>query len=230
MTLARYPVSVTQPYSGDPFPYDQGPPDALPSASYVEPYLMTKGRYLGGIGHDPGAQRAPMLPGNAPTADGPDHRDYPNELEMLAHMDDVQGNGVFDPPGAHPNIHPDSGVFGDRESLPGYIAREESFVPSEVLDITSGNRVMYIPGNSFMLDPRTDQTLAARSLYLPGMPRTGGEPLRHRSIVIPNDGAWPVGASEVPAEPASSGQMFAMAAFAGLAIGLVAGLMAKKGR
>jgi hypothetical protein len=231
--MMRYPTHMTQPYDGSPFPYDQGPPDALPSQHnpYYDLYATTRGRFLGSLGGD-GAMtdvERPVPPKSLPSADGPDRRDYPNELNTLAELDDVQANGIFDAPGTHGNIHPDAGIFADRESLPGYLAREKFFQPSEVRDITNGEPVMFVPGNGFMVDPRTAPALAELSLYIPGLPSTGGRNAPAQSIVVPRESAWSVGADE-PLEPppehkpASAAKMFLVAGIAGLAIGLVIGI------
>lgn len=225
-----YPSYPTQPYDGSPFPYDQGPPDALPSGEspFHDIYDGTRGRSLGALGHESKPYH------KAPTADGPDYKDYPNELDTLADADDVQGNGIFDASNTHGNIHPDAGVFADRENLPGYLAREKFFQPSEVIDVTTGQPIMYVPGNAFMMDPRTDHTLAEVALYVPGLPGSGGHQPPMQRIDEPNDGEWAIGAddSTTPApspdyQPAPKANMFLVAAIAGLAIGAVAGIMWK---
>lgn len=211
----------SQPYTGSPFPYDQGPPDALPSATNSRLYRpLGRGRHLGTLG---GSEQvsAPVM-----SAD-PNVQTYPNELDALAVRDDVEGNGIFDAYNTHGNIHPDAGVFADAASLPGYLAREQFFAPSEVIDVTTGEPVMYVPGNAFMLDPRSDAALAERALYIPGLPETGGQQTRLRSTVIPDEGALPVSGTETPYEPASKTQMFLVAALAGLAIGGFAALVVK---
>ncbi len=214
----------SQPYTGSPFPYDQGPPDALPSATNSRLYRpLRRGRHLGSLGGGE-LEMAPVV-----SAD-PDVQTYPNELDQLAVRDDVEGNGIFDAFNTHGNIHPDAGVFTDAASLPGYLAREKFFEPSEVIDVTTGKPVMYVPGNAFMLDPRTDAALAERALYIPGLPETGGQQSPFRSTVIPDEAAWGVGEAEAapqPYEPASQTQMFLVAALAGLAIGGFAALMVK---
>ena len=75
-----------------------------------------------------------------------------NELELLAEMDDIQSNGVFDPPGTHPNVHPDAGVFAARYSLPGYHAREVPFSKTEIVDATTGRPVIAVPSGAVSLD------------------------------------------------------------------------------
>lgn len=211
----------SQPYTGSPFPYDQGPPDGLPSGTNSRLYRpLSRGRHLGSLG---GSE---LVSAPVRSAD-PNTLSYPNELNSLAVRDDVDGNGIFDAFNTHGNIHPDAGVFADAASLPGYLAREKFFTPSEVIDVTTGEPVMYVPGNAFMLDPRTDAALAERNLYIPGLPETGGEQTPFYSTVIPNEGSLPVGATDEPYSPASSTQMFLVAALAGLAIGGFAALVVK---
>jgi hypothetical protein len=233
--MMQYPVHPSQGYTGDPFPYDQGPPDHLPSGNNPnwDLYAMTKGRNLGALGNsvDQG-----MRPARLPTADGPEYKDYPNELDALAVLDDIEGNGIFDAHGTHGNLNVDAGVFSDAMSIPGYLKRERFFQPSEVLDVTTGLPIMYVPGNGFMMDPRTDNTLAELSLYIPGLPETGGDPTPTQSTVVPDEAAWAIGQTDetaeepAPHEPASKAQMFVVAALAGLAIGAFAGIVTKKRR
>lgn len=217
----RYPAHPSQPYTGSPFPYDQGPPDALPSQLNPRLYGPTgRGRNLAGLGDDE------PIPARM-NADGK-YQDYPNELDALQVVDDVDGNGIFDPHGTHGNIHPDAGIFSDAASLPGYLARERFFAPSEVIDVTTGQPVMFVPGNAFMLDPRTDDMLSAAALYNPGLPETGGEQTRLRSTVEPDEASWAVGeAPPEPYAPASKANMFLVAAIAGLAIGGFAALVTR---
>lgn len=167
-----------------------------------------------------------------------DINDYPNELAALAEEDDVQGNGIFDPAGSQPNLHPDEGVFGDRKSIPGYMAREQMFAPSEVLDVNTGKPVMYVPGNAFMLDPRTAHQLREESLYYPGLTTTGGQGVpsvptvqpRQPGPVVPP--SWPMqGVGQDNGEAAggmSRNQMLITAAVGGLALGVVAGMVMKR--
>lgn len=242
--VMRYPVHPSTPFTGDLPPLTAWPSDLMPSGNnpMVDHYRMVRGRYLAGLGQDdvpvslaPDIRASPGEYGAAsvPSADGPEYKDYPNELETLAELDDIQNNGIFDPPNSHGNIHPDAGVFAGRFSLPGYLARERFFRPSEVIDATTGDPIMFVPGNGFMLDPRTGQTLADISLYEPGMPDTGGVPIQGKSTWIPDEAAWPVERSGLaqadtetpePREPASKTVMFVAAGIAGLGLGLVAGL------
>lgn len=155
---------------------------------------------------------------------------YPEELEQLNKAEDVQGNGIFDPANSYPNLHTDAGVFADHANLPGYLAREQFFKESEVLDVNTGNPVVFVPGNSFMLDRRLDGALAEQRLYEPGWPGTGGHRARVQSIVTPDEASWAIHGLGVdnPNEPAPASNMFIYAALAGLAVGLVAGLAVKR--
>jgi hypothetical protein len=92
------------------------------------------------------------------------------ELKYLAETDDVQGNGVFDPPGAHPNIHPDAGVFAARYSIPGYEARERPFSLSEVRDVTTGRRIRAVPSGAVAMDSAAQIAFLERGMYSPPEP------------------------------------------------------------
>lgn len=59
--------------------------------------------------------------------------------------DDTVGNGIFDGPGSPPVQHAGNGVFEARYSEPGYLYRERLGRPSEVLDQTTGNPLIYEP-------------------------------------------------------------------------------------
>lgn len=229
--MMQYPSYPTQPQSGGlPSPEAFGPGDLHPAGTnhHYDAYNLTRGRYLGSLGQAP-----PSGPAQFPSADR-NIKDYPNELDALAELDDVQGNGIFDAPGTHGNIHPEEGIFADRESLPGYLAREQFFAPSEVVDVNTGEPVMYVPGNAFMLDPRTQWMLDQVKLYEPGLPSTGGHGVPQVSTVEPGQPAWPVRAygqtdeKTEDAERAKRLNMFLLAGVAGLSIGLVAGLVTKR--
>ncbi|NIV54054.1 MAG: hypothetical protein GWN53_19660 [Gammaproteobacteria bacterium] len=232
----RYPRHPSQPNAGNlpPMPA-MGPSDLHPSAHNpnYDVYNMSRGRYLGALGAQGG--------GSAPEAQSADGRsqqymsslergmkDYPEELDYLSEVDDVQGNGVFDAPGTHGNIHPDSGVFSDRESLPGYVARERPFAPSEVLDVNTGKPVVFVPGNAFYLDPRTPWVMDELKLYEPGMPSTGGQGVAQRSTVVPDQPGWPVSGVGAAEQRKKTTNMVIMAALGGLSIGLVAGIVSKR--
>lgn len=153
----RYPVLNRQPNSGVYGP--PGSPDLRPSQA-PSPVFQSKldrmyGRTLAGMEvQDEGAE-----PGWAA-----------NELKLLAEVDDVQGNGVFDPPGAHPNIHPDAGVFAARYSLPGYDARERPFSLSEVHDVTTGRPIRVVPSGAVAMDSAAQIAFIEQGLYDPPQP------------------------------------------------------------
>jgi len=227
--MMRYPRYPSQPNSGDLPPGDTWPVDLRPSGHnpYYDVYKMTKGRFLGSLGDDaPRSQQAP-------TADQ-GITDYANELNTLSAEDDVSGNGIFDPAGAQQNLHPDTGVFADSASIPGYLARERFYAPSEVTDVNTGKPVMYVPGGGgFMMDPRTQWMVDDAALYYPGMPNTGGQGVEQLPTVQPMQPAWPVtppmGQSDEN-EKARAGvnNMLVAGAIGGLAIGLVWGMTRKK--
>lgn len=234
--MMRYPAHPSQPNSGNlPDMKQMGPHDMHPSGHnpYYDVYQMSRGRYLGSIGQTPAATSQPP-----PKADAGDPeymssiqrgmKDYPNELDSLADLDDVNGNGIFDAPGTHGNVHPDSGTFSDRQGLPGYVARERMFAPSEVLDVNTGKPVMYVPGNAFMMDPRTQWVMDELKLYEPGLPSTGGQRVGQRSTVAPDQPAWPVGQDDTDtARHVKTLHMAILAGVLGLSGGLLLGIVSK---
>jgi len=223
-TPMRYPRYTSQPNAGNlPSMAAIGPIDHKPSAHnpYYDVYNMTRGRNLGSIGNT-----EPRAVEQLPSADR-GIPDYPNELNSLTSVDDVSGNGIFDAPGTHGNIHPDEGVFTDSMNIPGYLAREVFFAPSEVVDINTGQPIMYVPGNAFMLDPRTQEVLNERALYEPGLPTTGGGQVAQEWTDTPNQPAWPVPSgwptSGLGQEPTRSRTNLLVAAgIAGIAVGIFA--------
>jgi len=164
-------------------------------------------------------------------------KDYPNELDLLMRADDVVGNGVFDPAGTAGNIHPDYGIFADHESLPGYIARDKFYAPSEVVDATTGGEVMYVPSGAVSIDDA--QRKAFQDLLMweipPGVNPYPRVDVPQVSRVIPYQSAWGVGQDEQPDDtaeaPASPMKIFLLSAVGGVAIGLFAALVStsKKG-
>ena len=60
-------------------------------------------------------------------------------------LDDSVGNGVFDGAGAAPIQHAGNGVFEAHYAEPGYLYRERMGEPSEVIDATTGNPIVYHP-------------------------------------------------------------------------------------
>ncbi len=153
----RYPNYPSQPYTGDlPSMVAVGPSDARYSSNlaphYQAPFDRRYGRKLAGT--DVEVEDESAAPGWAI-----------NELEALAEMDDIQANGIFDPPGTHPNIHPDAGVFAARYSLPGYHAREVPFSKTEVVDATTGRRVVAVPSGAVALDSAAQIAYIEQGLY-----------------------------------------------------------------
>lgn len=132
------------------------------------------GRHLAGFGdvQDEAADNAPTL----------------NELQLLEHMDDVSGNGVFDQPGARPNIYPDAGVFGGRYGLPGYIDREVSYKLSEVIDATTGRPVVYVPAGAVSMDSAAQVAHIERGMYEPPRPVLDSQ----RGRVLGSKATWDV--------------------------------------
>lgn len=158
-------------------------------------------------------------------------KDYANELDVLQVADDVQGNGMFDPEGSHGNIHPDFGIFADHESLPGYVARDKFYTPSEVMDATNGRQVMYVPAGAVYIDPAQKEAFQETLLWElpPSISPYSPQMIDDQSTWIPKEAEWPVGAVEEEAPSSSgTGKMFAIAVFAGLSVGLVAGIVSRK--
>lgn len=110
-----------------------------------------------------------------------------NELRLMAEMDDVQGNGVFDNPEVTPpNIHPDAGIFQVRFSLPGYSARERMFMPSEVRDVTTGRPIIPVPNSPIAFDTNEQVAYIERGLHQPFGPvveQTSRGDMPYESIV-----------------------------------------------
>lgn len=153
----RYPAYPPQPYTGDlPSMVAVGPPDARYSSRtaprYEAPFDKRYGRRLAGTDLDVADESTD--PGWAM-----------NELNIMAEMDDIQANGIFDPPGTHPNIHPDAGVFATRMSLPGYHAREKPFSKTEVVDATTGRQVVAVPSGAVSLDSAAQIAFIEQGLY-----------------------------------------------------------------
>lgn len=223
--MPRYPHYTPQPYTGTPLTGKQGgPPDArftsLTAHAYQAPIDARYGRMLAG---DIAVQDEQAHPDNAWAV---------NELAMLRELDDVQGDGIFDPPGTHPNIYPDAGVLAARYALPGYHVREVPFKYSEVRDATTGRPIIPVPSGAVSLDTPAKLAQLERNLYAPAQPivwsNRGGH-VRDQSIVNwavnpePVKGLGVFGAEEAPPLPPSpdSGRT----ALAVITIGLAAGAL-----
>lgn len=228
-----YPLYESQPMFGGSLPtIDQiGPPDMRPSAlnPFYDIYRGAWGRSFAGLGAsmdsaDPGYRKG--------------IRDYPSELNILAAADDVQGNGVFDPPGTHGNVHADQGVFADHESLPGYIVRDRFYEPSQVIDGTTGEPVLYVPAGAVAIDQSQKDTIEERIKLWELPPGVSPEPVTAPSVAdtwIPEEYAWPVSglgedALVAPSPPgqATTGQLIAACAIIGTAVGLFAAVVMKR--
>lgn len=219
-----YPAYSRTPVFGGRLPSEfTWPPDVRPSAlnpSYSV-YEGTRDRYLAGLGGDDMQSADEQI------------QDYPNELNLLAHADDVQGNGIFDPNGSSGNIHADYGVFQDHESLPGYIVRDKFYRPSEVDDLTTGGRTMYVPAGAVALDKSQVETYwKNRNLWEipPGVsPEDVHETGFQKTWNTPPNSAWPVGpvGADDEKQPATATQMVIGFAIAGLAVGVLAATLKK---
>lgn len=131
--------------------------------------------------------------------------DPERELDRMAEQDDVQGNGVFDPYATEPNIYPDTGVFAGRYNLPGYLAREVSFAPSEVLDV-NGRPVVYVPGGAVSMDSSQQVAFLERGMYQQPSPVVQAQ----TDYTAPREGTVNVAVGRRPIAPGID------AAFAGL--------------
>lgn len=209
----NYPTYYPQPNAGVLGP--PGSPDLRPSQGPAPSYRAQidnhYGRHLAGVGEvqDEGAEPAWTA----------------NELEIYAEMDDVQGNGVFDPPGSHPNIHPDAGVFAARYSLPGYDARERPFSMSEVRDVTTGRPVRIVPGGAVAMDSAAQIAFIEQGAYAPPQPilndvTAQSTPPVSTAMVFQNP--EPIGQdAPAPKPKISTGQALGITLGVGLALGAI---------
>lgn len=216
-----YPVFMSQPNAGTPPTLRQAPaPDVLYSSSTAPVYQnrinRMHGRYLAGT--DVAVQDEAAEPAAAQ-----------NELEYYAAMDDVQGDGIFDPPGTHPNIHPDAGVFAARFSLPGYHAREEPYSMTEVLDVTTGRPIRAVPNGAVSMDSAQQIAFLEQGLYRPQRSLYSTAdlgPVGRRSIANVVQNPEPIqGVGELPGV---STKNLLIAGAVGIAVGALAGFMARK--
>ncbi len=223
-----YPQYASQPMFGGDLPTidEIGPPDMR--ASGLNPYYDLNsgahGRNFAGLG------------GNMQSADV-GIQNYPNELDLLAAADDVQGNGVFDPAGTQGNIHPDYGVFADHENLPGYLVRDQMYQPSQVIDGTTGEPVLYVPGGAVAIDQSQFDTVRERQLLWELPPGVSPQPTREPhdgESWIPHEASWAVNGLGDEAAVAPSGGtssrtgLIAGFAIVGLSIGILAATLMKK--
>ena len=223
-----YPVYSSTPIFGGDLPSidEIGPPDTRPSGlnPYYDQYRGAHGRNIAGLGD------------NMQSADV-GIKNYPNELDLLNEADDVQGNGVFDPAGTQGNIHPDYGVFADHENLPGYLVRSRDYEPSQVIDGTTGNPVLYVPGGAVAIDQSQFDTIRARQLLWEIPPGVSPQKVAHPGdgeSWIPQEASWPVDGLGEEAAIAQTGGVssrtgvFIGFAIAGIAVGLFAATIMKR--
>ena len=149
----NYPKYTSQPNNGRlPSMCEMGPPDLRASSSTAPAYQgkidRAHGRYLAGLGS------TDMEPAYAF-----------NELQVMAEMDDVQGNGIFDPYGSQKNIHAGAGVFATNYNLPGYQAREVPFGFSEERDVTTGRPIRIVPSGAVANDSSAQIAFLENGLY-----------------------------------------------------------------
>jgi hypothetical protein len=229
--MAKYPVFDPQPYTGNlPTQIEAGPPDFLYTGGtapfYQAPIDARYGRTL--AGNEVQDEKAAMANENAWS---------PGELNALAEMDDVQGNGIFDAPGSHPNIWPDAGVFATRFSLPGYSAREKMFEKSEIKDATTGRAIVPVPSGAVSIDPAAQIAMLEAGRYPTPQPILNANAeyaLRAKSIANVAQNPQAVhgfGADETPPSTGAGltpAQLILATAAVGLAAGGIWALVRKK--
>jgi hypothetical protein len=237
MTM-RYPSYPSQANSGNLLTGKQGGPPDQRFTSRTAPYYQSKidARYGRTLAGDNEVQNQ--------ATDSPDNAYAVNELELLRALDDVQGDGIFDPPGTHPNIYPDAGSLAARFSLPGYHVREVPFMKSEVRDATTGRPIIPVPNGAVSLDTPAKIAQLEKYMYAPPQPvvwsNRGGQVV-DQSIVN-----WAVNPEQVtatqglgrsrsrafgedaPPLPPTGGKMLLAAISVGLAGGFIYALATKK--
>jgi len=210
-----YPDYDNQPWSGELPRMTQVGPSDLRYSSGTAPFYQTAidrahGRHLAGSDVDVQDEAA-------------DQAYAANELAVYAEADDIQGNGVFDPPGTRPNINADAGILAARFDLPGYLARERMWEPSEVVDVTTGRPVVYVPSGAVSMDSAAQIAYLEGGVYAPPRPvmRAGqGSPMAMQSIVNVRQNPQAIGADDAPAPGLSSNwKVIGLIGLAGLAAG-----------
>lgn len=213
--MPSYPVYPSQPYRGGTLPSMEqvGPPDTRYSsgtAPFYESGIQSMyGRSLAGSDHTVQDEKAEPAWAS-------------NELAHYAEMDDVQGSGIFDPPGTHPNIHPDAGVFATNYSLPGYHAREVPFSNTEVRDVTTGRPVRAVPSGAVAFDSAAQIAFIEDNLYGPPRPIVNAsyrKPMRSFSIANTMQNPVPIGDLPAQLQELSLGKLLVGAALAGGLLG-----------
>jgi len=219
----KYPNYPSQPYRGGKLPTmeEAGAPDFRYSSgtapSYEAQIMSMYGRHLAGT--DDQVQDEQAVPAWTST-----------ELKMYAEEDDVQGSGIFDPPGTHPNIHPDAGIFAVNYSLPGYSARERPWSETEIRDVTTGRPIRAVPSGAVAMDSAAQIAFLENGLYKPPRPiinasRGGYMPGVNIANVVQNPVA--IGQASTVAGQ-SLGKALLWSAVGGVALGALIGWMSKK--
>jgi len=226
----HYPFYPSQPFTGNLLTGKQGgPPDAR-FTSLTAPSIQAQidaryGRTLAGD--------------NDVQTQSPDNAWAVNELAALRELDDVQGDGIFDPPGTHPNVYPDAGVLAARFSMPGFHVREVPFKYSEVRDATTGRPIIPVPNGAVSLDTPAKIAQLERSQYAPPQPvvwSNRGGIVRDQSTVnvvqnpeaVHGLGRWGVGVdAPVPPVPSDTGRKVMGVIAVGLAAGALYALLSK---
>jgi hypothetical protein len=191
--MARYPVYPSTPYTGDlPTQINMGPFDLYPSSStgprYQRRFDNMYGRHLAGVEKAVGSDEEPAY--------------ALNELQVMAEMDDTNGNGLFDPPGTRPNIYPDAGILASSYAIPGYLHRDRMYAPSEVIDANTGRPVTYVNGGMVSMDSTAMIAFMEAGAYpkpQPYLDVLSEENMRGRSTVNVAQNPVPVTAPAPPA-------------------------------
>jgi hypothetical protein len=224
----NYPVYPKQPFTGDlPSMLDVGPPDARYSSGtanyYKRRWNMAHGRNLAGL---PVAEA--MAAADAEKKETSLAADARDQLQALALDDDVEGNGIFEPPGTLPNVYTDSGIFASSYSLPGYYARERMFEDSEVIDATTGRPIRPVPSGAVAMNDAAQIAFLERGLYQPPKPAYGPPNTRVRSVNTADVMQHPIAVGQTTS-PNTAGKLLLGAGLVGLVVG-VAFAMRRKGR
>ena len=186
-----YPQGIRREVGIKVAPYDHGPPALRPSSMNPKLSRSVRGRQLAG---------SPDGIGDIDNINSEGIDTYPNELDVLAAADDVAGNGVFDPNLSHGNVHPDAGVFAEHLSLPGYVARDKFYAPSEVMDITTGQPVEYVPSGAVAFQEGQVETLQQIQELYATPPGSEWKPRQAARVDtwIPQEFSMGVGADPTP--------------------------------
>jgi hypothetical protein len=134
----------------------------------------------------------------------------------------VNGNGVFDPNASHGNVHANEGVFADHQSLPGYVARDHFYAPSEVEDLAGGGQVMYVPGGAVSFQQGQPETLRQQRLLWelpPSVKPFAPEPVPMQSTFLAPTAAQSIQGLGADAESSSTTKYLLLAGFLGICAG-----------